>query len=70
MKYNLTVHYANDPDDDLGYDDEIEVESIEVAKDYVKSLDDFQDINYYVLESENGDEYYNSSEEEGFIDRS
>jgi hypothetical protein len=70
MKYNLTVHYINDPDDLEGYDDEIDAENIETAKEYVKSLDDFKDINYYVLESEDGDEYYNSSQEEGFVDRS
>jgi len=70
MIYNLTVHYKYDIDDERGYDDEIEADNIEAAKEHVKSLDDFQDINYYVLESENGDEYYNSSEEEGFIDRS
>jgi len=70
MKYNLTVHYINDPDDLEGYDDEIDAENIETAKEYVKSLDDFKDIYYYVLESEDGDEYYNSSQEEGFVDRS
>ena len=70
MKYNLTVHYINDPDDLEGYDDEIDAENIETAKEYVKSLDDFKYIYYYVLESEDGDEYYNSSQEEGFVDRS
>ena len=69
MIYNLTVHYQYDPDDAEGYDEQIEATNIEEAKDYVKNLDDFNRINYYVLESEDGDDYYNSSEEEGWIDR-
>lgn len=69
MIYNLTVHYQYDPDDLEGYDDNIEASSLETAKDYVKNLNDFDRINYYVLESEDGNEYYNSSEEEGWVDR-
>ena len=68
MVYNLTVHYHNDPDDEQGYDDEIEAENIEAAKEKVKQIEDFQTFNYYVLESEDGNEYYNSSEEEGWED--
>lgn len=68
MIYNLTVHYHNDPDDNLGYDDEIEAENIEAAKEQVKQIEDFKTFNYYVLESEDGEEYYNSSEEEGWED--
>lgn len=66
MIYNLTVHYHNDPDDDLGYDDEIEADNIEAAIKKVEQLDDYKDIYYYVLESEDGEEYYNTSELEGF----
>lgn len=66
MIYNLTVHYHNDPDDDLGYDDEIEAENINVAIKKVEQLDDYKDIYYYVLESEDGEEYYNTSELDGF----
>ena len=69
MVYNLTVHYQYDPEDLEGYDEEIEVSNLEEAKNYVKNLDDFNKINYYVIESEDGDEYYNSSEEEGWVDR-
>ena len=68
MIYNLTVHYHYDPEDERGYDDEIEAENINAAREQVEQFDDFNDINYYVLESEDGDEYYNSSEEEGFED--
>lgn len=66
MIYNLTVHYHNDPDDNLGYDDEIEAENIKAAIKQVEQLDDYKDIYYYVLESEDGEEYYNTSELEGF----
>ena len=69
MIYNLTVHYAYDPEDERGYDDEIEAADIEAAKEYVKNLSEFDDINYYVLESEDGEQYYNSSDEPDFEDR-
>ena len=68
MVYNLTVHYHNDPNDEQGYDDEIEAKNIEAAKEKVKQIEDFQTFSYYVLESEDGNEYYNSSEEEGWED--
>ena len=66
MLYNLTVHYYNDPDDEQGYDDEIEAKNINEAIKHVEQLDDYKDIYYYVLESEDGEEYYNTSELEGF----
>ena len=66
MIYNLTVHYHNDPDDNIGYDDEIEANNINEAIKHVEQLDDYKDIYYYVLESEDGVEYYNTSELEGF----
>ena len=66
MIYNLTVHYHNDPDDNIGYDDEIEANNINEAIKHVEQLDDYKDIYYYVLESEDGEEYYNTSELEGF----
>lgn len=66
MIYNLTVHYHNDPDDNIGYDDEIEAKNINEAIKHVEQLDDYKDIYYYVLESEDGEEYYNTSELEGF----
>jgi len=68
MIYNLTVHYKYDPEDERGYDDEIEAENIEAAKEQVKQIEDYDEFNYFVLESENGDEYYNSSEEDGWED--
>lgn len=69
MLYSLTVHYQHDPEDLEGYDDEIEASSLEEVKEYVKNLYDFNRINYYVIESEDGSEYYNSSQEEGWVDR-
>lgn len=68
MLYNLTVHYKYDIDDERGYDDEIEADDIEAAKEQVKQIEDYDEFNYFVLESENGDEYYNSSEEPDFVD--
>ena len=69
MIYNLTVHYQYDPEDLEGYDEEIEASSLEEVKEHVKNLHDYSRINYYVIESEDGSAYYNSSEEEGFVDR-
>ena len=66
MIYNLTVHYHNDPDDYRGYDDEIEADNIEAAIKIVEAKKDFNKIYYYVLESETGEEYYNTSNLEGF----
>lgn len=68
MIYKLTVHYHNDPEDERGYDDEIEADNIEAAKEQVKQIEDFKTFNYYVLESEDCEEYYNSSEEDGWED--
>jgi len=65
--YNLTVHYKNDPNDELGFEEELEDENIEAVIEYVRGFDDFDEIYYFVIESEDGSEYYNTSEEEGFI---
>lgn len=67
MIYELTVHYHNDPDDLQGYDDEIEAKNINEAIKHVEQLDDYKDIYYYVLESEDGKEYYNTSELKEFV---
>ena len=60
--YNLSTHFVNNPEDTMGYDTEIEAESIEEAVEQVKALEDFKLFEYFVLESEDGEEYYNSSE--------
>lgn len=65
--YNLSVHYHNDPDDNLGYDDEIMAEDLDDALEKVRQIDDFDDFYYYVVESEDGSDYYNSSEEDGWV---
>lgn len=67
MTYNLTVHYHNDPDDELGYDDDIVADNLEEAIKKVEQIEDYRQFYYYVLESEDGKEYYNTSELENFI---
>lgn len=70
MTYNYTIHYAYDPDDNEGYEDEMKADNINDVISFIKGLDDYDRFNYYVIESEDGGEYYNSSEEPGFVDRS
>lgn len=67
MTYNLTVHYHNDPDDELGYEDDIVADNLEEAIKKVEQIEDYRQFYYYVLESEDGKEYYNTSELENFI---
>lgn len=64
--YNITVHFYNDPDDVFGYDTEFEGHNIEEAMDFVKDSDDFDNVYYYVIESEDGEEFYSSEDEEDF----
>ena len=66
MIYNLTVHYKYDPEDERGYEDEIEADDIEAAKNIVMQIEDFDDFNYFILESY--EDYYNSSAEPDFVD--
>lgn len=61
--YNITIHYHNDPDDNKGIDDILSGDNIEVIKKQIMDRQDFNDIYYYVIESEDGEEYFNSSEE-------
>ncbi len=63
MNYNITIHYHNDPDDNRGIDDVLSGDNIEVIKEQIMDRQDFNDIYYYVIESEDGEEYYNSSDE-------
>ena len=69
MIYNYTIHYAYDPLDNEGYDDEMEADNIQEVISFIKNLEDYDRFNYYVIESEDGEEYYNTSEEPGFEDR-
>jgi len=70
MIYNYTIHYIYDPFDNEGYDDEMEADNIQEVISFIKNLEDYDRFNYYVIESEDGKEYYNTSEEPGFEDRS
>ena len=67
MTYNLTVHYHNDPDDELGYEDDIVADNLEDAIKQVEQIEDYCQFYYYVLESEDGKEYYNTSQLKNFI---
>ena len=60
--YNISIHYLDDPDDLEGYETEFEGENLAEAIEYVKDLDDYDRFDYFVIESENGDDYYNSSD--------
>ena len=60
--FNISIHYLDDPDDLEGYETEFEGENLEEAIEYVKGLDDYDSFDYFVIESEDGNDYFNSSE--------
>lgn len=69
--YNITIHFKHDPDDELSEEFKLKATDLDLAKDFVKERDDFERINYYVIEEDGtGDDYYNSSEEPDFVDQS
>ena len=77
MIYNISVHFICDPDDVYEYNDEFEGDNIEQARQYVLNTyrenydgtSQYCDIDYYTVESEDGEEYYNSSDEPNWEDR-
>ena len=66
--YDITIHFKYDIDDERSEDFEFEGDDMDSAKQFIKERDDFDDINYYVIEEQGGYEYYNSSEEPDFVD--
>jgi len=70
-KYDVTVHFKYDPEDDRSEDFELETDDMNSAKQFIKERDDFDSINYFVIETQEDEkeyEYYNSSEEPDFVD--
>jgi hypothetical protein len=57
-EYNITGHRYGDPDDNYVYEETIERNSLEEAKEYVNSLN--EEFEYFVIEDETGDEWYSS----------
>ena len=69
--YNISIHFKHDPDDYYSEELGLYATDLDLAKDFVKERDDFERINYYVIEEDGtGDDYYNSSEEPDFVDQS
>jgi len=70
-KYDVTVHFKYDPEDDRSEDFELETDGMNSTKQFIKERDDFDSINYFVIETQEDEkeyEYYNSSEEPDFVD--
>ena len=61
--FNISVHYLDDPEDLEGFETEIERENLDEAIEYVKEHEDYDRFDYFVIESEDGNAYYNSSDE-------
>lgn len=65
-KYDVTVHFKYDPEDEREEDFELETDDMDSAKQFIKERDDFDSINYFIIETQEDEkeyEYYNSSEE-------
>lgn len=70
-KYDVTVHFKYDPEDERSEDFELETDDMVSAKQFIKERDDFDSINYFIIETQEDEkeyEYYNSSEEPDFVD--
>lgn len=70
-KYDVTVHFKYDIEDERSEDFELETDDMDSAKQFIKERDDFNSINYFVIETQEDEkeyEYYNSSEEPDFVD--
>lgn len=70
-KYDVTVHFKYDPEDEREEDFELETDDMGSAKQFIKERDDFDSINYFIIETQEDEkeyEYYNSSEEPDFVD--
>jgi len=70
-KYDVTVHFKYDPEDEHSEDFELETDDMDSAKQFIKERDDFDSINYFVIETQEDEkeyDYYNSSEEPDFVD--
>ena len=68
--YNISIHFKHDPDDYYSEELGLYATDLDLAKDFVKERDDFERINYYVIEEDGtGDDYYDSSEEPDFVDQ-
>lgn len=70
-KYDVTVHFKYDPEDEREEDFELETDDMYSAKQFIKERDDFDSINYFIIETQEDEkeyEYYNSSEEPDFVD--
>ena len=70
-KYDVTVHFKYDPEDEREEDFELETDDMDSAKRFIKERDDFDSINYFIIETQEDEkeyEYYNSSEEPDFVD--
>ena len=63
MIYTLTVHFLNDPDDNIGYDEEVEANSVDEVINYLWSKESKDDVEYFVIYEGDlcdGEEVYHS----------
>lgn len=70
-KYDVTVHFKYDIEDEREEDFELETDDMDYAKQFIKERDDFDSINYFIIETQEDEkeyEYYNSSDEPDFVD--
>ena len=68
--YNISIHFKHDPDDYYSEELGLYTTDLDLAKEFVQERDDFERINYYVIEEDGtGDDYYDSSEEPDFVDQ-
>lgn len=63
MTYTLTVHFWNDDNDELGYDEEVEANSVDEVINYLWSKENKKDVEYFAIydgDPCDGKEVYNS----------
>lgn len=59
--YDVDIYFKHDPEEKRHEVFGLEAENLEDAKEFVKERDDFDIIDYYTIEEQNGNELYNSS---------
>mgnify|MGYP001771819967 CR=1 FL=1 len=63
MTYTLTVHFWNDDNDELGYNEEVEANSVNEVISYLWSKESKVDVEYFIIyegDPCDGEEVYNS----------
>lgn len=61
--YDVDIYFKHDPEEIRHEVFGLEAENLEDAKEFVEERDDFDIIDYYIIEEQDGNEYYNSSKQ-------